>query len=200
MPLLQVEAPRTAEARKTIVHFSSHEIQDFNEQTSAIRSALKEHGADQPIEVRIGAVLFVVSASLVVTNLLELLSRADAGAHVVAAETELTTQQAAAILGVSRPHLVSLLDSGVIPSRKVGTHRRVRETDLFNYKEWSEEYASSMGAVVALSSTVGAYDIPSVPAKSKATADRPKPSRPPKHRVMSGAQTGRRKLPVGAAR
>lgn len=69
--------------------------------------------------------------------IVEILEQLLAGNAITVApvNTELTTQQAADLLNVSRPHLVKLLEQQRIPSKKVGTHRRVRLNDLLRFRD-----------------------------------------------------------------
>jgi len=68
--------------------------------------------------------------------ILEALGAVEAGddVTVITKHHELTTKQAAEFLNVSRPFLVKLLDSGVIPCRKVGRHRRIMLQDIENFR------------------------------------------------------------------
>lgn len=86
--------------------------------------------------------------------LVKMLSEMGQG-HAVALtpiESEITTQQAADILNVSRPFLVQLLEKGEIPFRKVGTRRRIQTEDVLAYKQ--EMYEKRHQALAELT----AYD------------------------------------------
>ena len=71
-----------------------------------------------------------------VALLLDMLAQMEAGNAValMPIHAELTTQEAADLLGVSRPFVVKEVAAGAIPHHKVGTHRRIRFKDLMDYK------------------------------------------------------------------
>jgi excisionase family DNA binding protein len=72
--------------------------------------------------------------SAVLMDLLRLVAKGDA-VTVVPVSQQLTTQQAADILNVSRPYLISLIDKKEIPCQMTGRHRRIKAEDLFSYKK-----------------------------------------------------------------
>jgi len=112
---------------------------------STVRRYLERHG-DRPGEVRIKVDEADDGSELVVPRgALELLARilahmaAGQGVSVVPAHAELTTQQAADLLNVSRPFLIGLLEAGEIEYRKVGAHRRVTMSSLMDYMRRDDE-------------------------------------------------------------
>ena len=78
------------------------------------------------------------------------------GVIVLPSQAELTTQQAADALHVSRPFLIGLLDAGYIEYCTVGTHRRVKAASLIRYlREDDERRQSAADALAAETRELG---------------------------------------------
>jgi len=71
----------------------------------------------------------------------------------------LTTQQAADLLGISRPTLIKLLEAGSIPFETPGRHRRIRLSDLLDYQATrSEEQREALRDLTRDAQDLGLYD------------------------------------------
>jgi len=68
---------------------------------------------------------------------------------VVPVHAELTTQEAADMLNVSRPHLVKLLEEGALPFHRAGKHRRVRFADVMQFKARRDQASEDAMAALA---------------------------------------------------
>jgi len=127
-PTINIDAIAPTEADASLAQESSRQLADLlARDREADFQILEKHHENKKVRLPVTAVRLLV----------DILSEMAQGHAVtlIPIHAELTTQQAADFLNVSRPYLVDLLDEGHIPYRKVGTHRRVRFEDLKNYKE-----------------------------------------------------------------
>jgi excisionase family DNA binding protein len=97
------------------------------------------------------------SVFFVLERVVEVLARGDA-ITVVPVGKELTTQQAADLLNISRQYLVRLLNEKRIPHTKVGKHRRLRIEDVLAFKEQRDaERRAALDELTQISEEVGGY-------------------------------------------
>lgn len=88
-------------------------------------------------------------------RILEEMARGNA-VTLIPVHAELTTQEAAEMLNISRPSLIQLLDEGKIEYRKVGTHRRVRFDALMVYKRQADaERRAALAELAAYDQEIG---------------------------------------------
>jgi len=126
----QLPEPETVEiARHSAIELSKL----LAERPAADRARIQLDGRD---------LLLPRQAVVLLRDLLAEMARGNAVA-LVPRHAQLTTQEAANILNVSRPHLVKLLEENEIPYSKVGTHRRVLYQDLMAYKQMLQAQSES---------------------------------------------------------
>lgn len=128
MSSFTVDEVTPAQADATIAHQALPHIKAYlakHQGDETVRLVVDDEHGDEVLEVPRGAV--------------ELLARilahmaAGESVSILPSHAELTTQQAADLLNVSRPFLIGLLEAGEIDYRTVGKHRRVRADSLRTY-------------------------------------------------------------------
>lgn len=125
--------PRTylpeAGARDEILDFAEfmRQLENLLAKSSSKAALVDPEGNPRPIPDEIFQILEQVTNALA----------SGEGITVIPQHAMMTTQQAADFLGISRPTLVRLLESGDIPFEQPGRHRRVRLTDLMAYQSAS---------------------------------------------------------------
>ena len=117
-------APSALEA--ALARDSGRRLSPYARRGGSLSVRVLDAGQDQPLELPAGAVALLM-------DILEAMA-AGQGVSLVPENAELTTVQAAAMLNVSRPYLIKLLEESAIPHRKVGKHRRIRMEDVMAYK------------------------------------------------------------------
>src|SRR6266516_3708648 len=136
--------PEVIEMSQTILEPSLPSEAEATTAKEASRVLAARMREDEPLELRIsddpspeGTFNLPASALRLLVRILEEMARGNA-VTLIPVHAELTTQEAADMLNISRPSLIQLLDEGKIEFRRIGTHRRVRFEALMEYKRQAD--------------------------------------------------------------
>ena len=122
------------------------EVFDLEERDRRVVASLDSDQSSVSVRVGDATVVLPDDASRAVRSLLRDLATG-VPVHIIPAEAELTTQQAADLLGLSRTYVVRLIDQGSLPAHLAGTHRRLLASEVLAYRE---RRASKFAALEAL--------------------------------------------------
>ena len=119
---------------------------ESNSELAATASRELARAAKASITVRLEDGTDLLLPKLVTPLLIKMLTEMAPGNPVtlIPLHAELTTQEAANLLNVSRPYLNKILDRGEVKCHKVGTHRRVKFSDLEEYRHKKEAERQSL--------------------------------------------------------
>ncbi len=127
----EVNPPSEQEA--AMARESSRKLSPFARKSLRVTIPKPGKGGREEIDVELPA--------QAVAALVRILTEMAAGNAVtlIPVHAELTTQEAAGLLNVSRPYLIKLIEEKKLPCRKVSTHRRIAVRDLLDYKRRSDQ-------------------------------------------------------------
>jgi excisionase family DNA binding protein len=139
------------------------DIELSTESSRILASLTNSHRQTQKITVESesGKEESLLIPSIAYELLIDILSQISQGNAVtlVPVQAELSSQQAANLLNVSRPYLIKLLESKEIPYRKIGKHRRILAKDLYEYKaDIDAKRSQSLDELTALSEELDLYE------------------------------------------
>lgn len=146
MSIREQDADLARQSSDAITHFASP-----NEEPLRLRLEDQQTGAE--VEATVPRVIVRLIA--------EALSQMAGGKSVslILLEAEVSTQQAAELLGVSRPYVIKLLEQGEIPYRKVGEQRRVSYKDILAYTQAYQQKATvALDEMAAEAQTLNLYE------------------------------------------
>jgi excisionase family DNA binding protein len=130
------------------------EVFDLDEGDRAVVASLDADRASVSIRVGDETIELPASASRAVRTLLRDLA-AGVPVHVIPADAELTTQQAADLLGLSRTYVVRLIDQGSLPAHRAGTHRRLLASDVLAYRDRRAARLAALGELTEADEDLG---------------------------------------------